>query len=174
MALRSELLVLGPLRCARYDPKIKICPRELSNTVNCLETWIHTSFKLHRNPCLALDPSRLNAVVFRVNRDIHFMAALDDLEATIRHVGWINCEQYRQVLDVLEVFVCRAVEVRGEASRSCKSVVDCQAGQSSSSPSSCRYTHSLFSLNKIISSSASWPRIPSILLPLKSPLNCGW
>jgi predicted phosphodiesterase len=85
---------------------------------------MQTGFELDRNPGLLLYPSSVQAVVGLVNGDVHRVAPFDDLETAIGHVGGVDGNEDREVLDILHVSVRGAIDVRGETSRAGELVVD--------------------------------------------------
>ena len=52
------------------------------------------------------------------------MTPLNYLQSAVRHIRCINCEEDRQVLDILYVRVCRAIDMRRESSRAGEFVID--------------------------------------------------
>ena len=84
---------------------------------------MRTSFKLYRNPCLLFHPTSFQAVVGSINGDIHQVAPFNYLETAIGHVGRVDSDENRKMLDILHMSVCGAINVRRETSRTSKLVV---------------------------------------------------
>lgn len=73
-----------------------------------------TSLKLNGSPFLALNPFGLDAVISLVDGDSHFVAAINNFEATIGHVGRINTEEDGEVLHILDLRVSDSVNMRSK------------------------------------------------------------
>lgn len=101
---------------------------------------MQTSFKFDGHPCLFLYPAGFEAVVCLIDRNLHHVASLDHFETAISHVGGINGDENSKVLDILDMSVCRAVNVRRETARSSKLVIYSSLNQP-------RFFHVLVSAN---------------------------
>ena len=80
--------------------------------------------QLDGSPALLRHPLGLDAVVGRGDWNVHGVAAIHNLEAAVAHIGRVDGEQDRQVLDVLDVRVGGRIDVRGEAAAASEFVVD--------------------------------------------------
>ena len=80
--------------------------------------------QLARRPRRAGDPSRLDAIVARVDGDLHLVAAGDDFEAAVAHGGGVDGEEDGEVVDLLDVRVGGGVDVGREAAAAGELVVD--------------------------------------------------
>jgi hypothetical protein len=93
-------------------------PNELMQSVPALGTALSvglTGFELHRPPLVRIDPSGLDAVRRGIDRHIHLVTPIDDLQSTILHVGLVHGEQDGEVLHVLDVRIRRRIDVRSKA-----------------------------------------------------------
>lgn len=74
---------------------------------------------------MAADPGWLDAVIRLRDGDVHQVATFNHFEAAIRHVRLVHCNEYRQMLDVLHMSVCCAIDVWRESSGAGKLIIDC-------------------------------------------------
>ena len=80
--------------------------------------------QLTRCPRRAGDPRRLDAIVAWVDGDVDPVAARDNFEAAVAHVGGIDGEEDGEVVDLLDVRVGGGVDVGREAAAAGELVVD--------------------------------------------------
>lgn len=99
----------------RENKKLAYIPPFSNQVAASADFSIHTCFQLDRNPLLRINPVSLDAVRLAIDGNGHLVAAVDDFQAPIRHVGWVDAEENSQVLDVLDLRVCHGVNVRREA-----------------------------------------------------------
>jgi hypothetical protein len=105
---------------------------------------VQTSFEFHGHPCLAFYPAGFKTVVGSVNGNFHQVTPLDHLETPVGHVRGIDSDEDCKMLDIPHMGVCRAVDMRGEATGTREFVIYSAINQSIPSTlvaQSCR-THS--------------------------------
>lgn len=83
-----------------------------------------TGFQLDGSPLLRSSPLIGDAVGLGIDRNRHVVACINNLKATVGHVGGINAQKNGQVLDIFDMVVGHSIDVRGKATATGELVVD--------------------------------------------------